>query len=292
MTASRIPGGVGWTALMTAYARARETARTDRLFADPWAQRLVEASARVESGDLPRIGPASEGADSIVWDSLCTYFAVRTPFYDEQVLRACADGSRQVVLLAAGLDARSWRLDLPAGTTVYEVDTRQIFDFKHAVLSEDPRNSRVPVVADLREDWPKALRESGFDPSLPTVWLVEGLLMYLDADDCDRLLATIGDLTEGVGRIALEYFDGGDPTGSSIVDDADEQDRAVTEFAGALFREGPQAEPAAWLSKHGWRCEVSSVAEQARRWGRHAPEVLDSQHPDGVGVWLAAGVKG
>jgi methyltransferase (TIGR00027 family) len=285
----RLPGGVGWTALMTAYARARETARHDRLFADPWAQRLVAASAEADGSGLPRLGPAREDAGSIVWDSLVTYFTVRTPFYDEQVRAACAAGHRQVVLLAAGLDARAWRLDLPEGTAVYEVDTRPVLDYKHAVLTEQPRNHRVPVVADLREDWPDALRRAGHDPAQPTVWLVEGLLMYLDAADCDRLLSTIGELTPDTGRIALEYFGHGDPTESPLVADAEERDRAATAFTGSLFREGPPAEPGKWLTGHGWRPDVSSVAEQARRCARPVPEVFDPRHPDGVTVWLAAG---
>lgn len=292
MTTSRLPGGVGWTALITAYARARETTRADRLFADPWAQRLVAASAEADSSGLPRIGPAAEDGASVVWDSLVTYFSVRTPFYDEQVRRGCAAGCPQVVLLAAGLDARAWRLELPAGTAVYEVDTRPVLDYKHAVLTEQPRNHRVPVAADLREDWPGALREAGFDPSAPTVWLAEGLLMYLDAADCDRLLTTLGELTGGAGRLALEYFGHGDPTASRLVDDADEDDRAATAFTGSLFREGPPAEPATWLAGHGWRPEVSSVAEEARRWGRRVPEVFDPEHPDGVTVRLASGTRG
>lgn len=291
MTASKVPGGVGWTALMTAYARARETERADRLFSDPWAQRVVAAAAEADSGQLPRIGPASEGGGSVVWDSLVTYFTVRTPFYDEHVQRACASGCEQVVLLAAGLDARAWRLDLPTGTTVYEVDTQPVFDYKHAVLTGEPRNRRVPVVADLREDWPEALRRAGFDPAAPTVWLAEGLLMYLDADDCDRVLRTVEGLTGPGSRLALEYFGDGDPAGSSLIDGADEQDRAATTFTGSLFREGPPDEPASWLTAHGWHPEVSSVAEQARRWGRDVPEVFDPQHAEGVQVWLAAGTR-
>ena len=287
--AGRLPGGVGWTALMTAYARARETARDDRLFADPWAQRIVTASDSADGSGLPRFGPAGEDGGSIVWDSLITYFTVRTPFYDEQVRAACAAAFRQVVLLAAGLDARAWRLDLPAGTAVYEVDTQPVLDYKHAVLTEQPRNHRVPVVADLREDWPSALRRAGHDPAQPTVWLLEGLLMYLDAADCDRLLSTIGERTTGAGRIALEYFGDGDPTASPLIDGADERDKAATRFTGSLFREGPPAEPGRWLAGHGWCPEVSSVAEQAGRWGRQVPEVFDPQnHPDGVDVWLAA----
>ena len=291
MTAPELPDGVGWTALMTAYARARETDRDDRLFADPWAQRVVAATAEADSGQLPRLGPATEGASSIVWDSLVTYFTVRTPFYDEQVRRACAAGCQQVVLLAAGLDARAWRLDLPTGTTVYEVDTQPGFDYKHAVLTEEPDVRRVPVAADLREDWLKALHAAGFDPAAPTAWLVEGLLMYLDADDCDRLLRTIAGRTGPGSRIALEYFGASVPTDSALVEQADEQDRAASAFTGSLFREGPPDDPAPWLAQHGWHPEVSSVAEQAHRWGRSVPEVFDPQHPDSVQVWLAAGAR-
>ena len=82
------------------------------------------------------------------------------------------------MILAAGLDARSWRLPWPDGVTVYELDQDRVLDFKLRTLTEhgaQPAANRVEVAVDLRHDWPKALQEAGFDPSQPSVWSAEGL---------------------------------------------------------------------------------------------------------------------
>jgi hypothetical protein len=88
----------------------------------------------------------------------------------------------QVVILTAGMDARAYRLPWRAGTTVYEVDQPQVIAPKDERLAgERPRCRRVAVDIDLADGWPKALQSQGFSLSAKTVWLVEGLLQYLDA---------------------------------------------------------------------------------------------------------------
>lgn len=62
------------------------------------------------------------------------YTASRTLFFDEFFTDAAASGIRQSVILAAGLDARAWRLDWPAGSVVYEIDQPKVLDFKFATL--------------------------------------------------------------------------------------------------------------------------------------------------------------
>ncbi len=56
--------------------------------------------------------------------------ASRTKFFDSFFLTAANDGIKQAVILAAGLDARSWRLPWPDGVTVYELDQDRVLDFK------------------------------------------------------------------------------------------------------------------------------------------------------------------
>ena len=95
------------------------------------------------------------------------YMASRTAFFDQFFLDATHAGIRQVVILAAGLDARSRRLPWPDGTTVYELDQPKVLDFKPSTLTEhgaEPACNRVAVAVDLRHDWPEALRQAGFDP--------------------------------------------------------------------------------------------------------------------------------
>ena len=64
------------------------------------------------------------------------FMAVRTKWFDELFLDAAAAGIRQVVILASGLDSRSWRLAWPDGTTVYELDQAKVLEFKSSTLQQ------------------------------------------------------------------------------------------------------------------------------------------------------------
>jgi methyltransferase (TIGR00027 family) len=111
-----------------------------------------------------------------------TVLAVRTPCFDQFLLDAAAAGIRQVVNLAAGLDARGYRLTLPAGTTVFEIDMPLVLQFKTATLADlgaKPTVELRDVPIDLRDDWPTALRQEGFDAGQPTAWIAEGLFPFL-----------------------------------------------------------------------------------------------------------------
>src|ERR1700738_613368 len=125
---------IGTTALLTAHARAEESGRPDRLFDDPWAQVFVEAAAGTAEDGLPSFGMARNSDPSELWVFFREYFTARTPFYARCVLAAVDRGVRQIVLLAAGVDARAFRLDLPADTTVFELDSAPVLQFKQEIL--------------------------------------------------------------------------------------------------------------------------------------------------------------
>jgi methyltransferase (TIGR00027 family) len=189
----KLPDGVGLTAVVTAYARAQESRRPDRLFDDPAAIHFVNAAAgRTDTtdGQMPRLGPASEADPSDLWQGLNAMFAGRTPFFDEYA----TNGAQQVVLFGAGLDARPYRLDFPAGMVVYEIDVPEVLGFKASVLAQQgfkPMVRRVPVMCDLRDDWAGALKAAGFDSTRRTSWLAEGLLVYLTPPQLDVFLAAV-----------------------------------------------------------------------------------------------------
>src|SRR5207302_9273240 len=109
-------------------------------------------------------------------------------------------GSRQAVSLGAGLDSRAWRLPWKDGVTVYELDQPRVLEFKSSTLAEhgaQPACNRVAVPVDLRQDWPAALRQAGFDASAPSAWSAEGLMPYLPAAAQELLFERAQDLDAG-----------------------------------------------------------------------------------------------
>src|ERR1700756_3926264 len=185
-----IATSVGSTAVMVAAARAAETAKPDALISDPYAEILV-AGAGSGAWDFMRddtIHAKLAEADpeaAAMFEYMQSYQGVRTHFFDEFFGAAVAAGIHQVVILASGLDSRAYRLGWPAGTTVFEIDQPKVLEYKATTLAAHnakPSAERHEVPIDLRQDWPAALCKAGFDPSRPTAWLAEGLLMYLPAD--------------------------------------------------------------------------------------------------------------
>ncbi|MBS9536006.1 class I SAM-dependent methyltransferase [Mycobacterium sp. M1] len=205
-----LASSVGATATAVAAARAMASRSAQPLINDPFAEPLVRAVgldlfSRLASGELDPAALAEDGPMSM--ERMADNMAVRTRFFDEFFLDACDAGVRQVVILASGLDARAYRLDWPAGTTVYEIDQPDVIEFKTRVLAEqgaEPTAERRTVAIDLRDDWPAALRAAGFDPTQPTAWSAEGLLAYLPADAQDRLLDTVTALSAPGSRFAVE----------------------------------------------------------------------------------------
>ncbi len=117
-------------------------------------------------------------------------------------------GCRQVVLLAAGLDTRAFRLTWPPGLRLFELDLPDVLAFKEHVLAGQgalPRCGRTILPIDLQAEWPAALTTAGFDPTAPTAWLAEGLLIYLTAHDATQLLARVDELSADRSQLSFEH---------------------------------------------------------------------------------------
>ncbi|OBH64454.1 SAM-dependent methyltransferase [Mycobacterium sp. E2479] len=206
-----LASSVGATATMVAAARALASKATNPIINDPFAAPLVRAVGldffrRLVDGEVTE----PEGREGRVKDlGLETdSMAVRTRFFDDFFLNAARDGVRQAVILAAGLDARAYRLSWPPGSVVYEVDQPAVIEFKSTTMSSlaaAPTAERRTVSVDLRDDWPAALRDSGFDVTQPTSWSAEGLLMYLPPDAQDRLFDNITSISAPGSMLATEY---------------------------------------------------------------------------------------
>jgi methyltransferase (TIGR00027 family) len=260
------------------------------LFTDPVAELFVAAALGVptEAGTaLPRLGPARDDGSSQLWESLYSYFAGRTPFYDNFVVEAAAAGCSQVVVLGAGLDSRAYRLPVAPGTTFFELDTPDVLDFKAAVLVSHELESaatRVPVGIDLREDWASALTAEGFDTGCPTAWLAEGLLMYLTPPEADALLARITTLSAPGSALAGEFLNR--RTRVDDVPSSDDGDRAVAEIFAGNDRGGPSVEPETWLAGHGWSGRRRDFLDELAGLGRPVPALFEPRETDPLRLWL------
>jgi len=219
-----LASSVGATATMVAAQRA--LANREGLIEDPFAEPLARAVgmdffSRALDGEieLEEVDPefnlrrAAEG------------MAVRTRWFDKLLTDAAAADVRQAVILAAGLDARAYRLPWPDGTTVYELDLPEVIDFKTKTLAGQgakPTADRRTIAIDLRNDWPKALLDNGFDPQQPTAWIAEGLLIYLPPEAQDLLFDRINELSAAGSRVATEHI-------QDMSMFSDERSRRITE---------------------------------------------------------------
>lgn len=278
-----IKTSVGSTAVMVAAARAIESEQPDALIHDPYARLLVNNAgaeiiweAMLDPEVVAKIEAIDEESAARI-HHMRGYQAVRTHFFDAYFADAIVAGIRQVVILASGLDSRAYRLDWPAGTTVYEIDQPQVLEYKSSTLAESgatPSADRREVAIDLREDWPAALRAAGFDPSARTAWLAEGLLMYLPAEAQDKLFTQIGELSPAGSRVSAETA----PTHS---DERREQMRErfkkVADEIGIeqsvdvgelMYRDENRADVADWLNHHGWRATAQNSLDEMERMGR------------------------
>lgn len=255
-----LASSVGATATMVAAQRA--LANREGLIDDPFAEPLVRAvgmdffiralDGEIELDDVDpefNMRRAAEG------------MAVRTRWFDKLFTDAAAAGVRQAVILAAGLDARAYRLLWHDGTTVYELDQPEVIDFKTQTLTglgASPRADRRTIAIDLRNDWPKALLDNGFDPTQPTAWIAEGLLIYLPPEAQDLLFDRINELSAPGSRVATEHI----PDVSMFSDERSQQISERFKKYGSdiemkdLIYHGERSHVIEYLTAHGW--DVSS----------------------------------
>ena len=182
--------GVGNTARWIAASRAKESELALPLFSDPYARELSgEAGFELQRHMRAAMGAPGDGPD--------LYLSIRTKFLDDALLNAVRSRRlHQVVILAAGMDTRAFRIPWPSDVKVFEVDRDEIFDHKEAVLGRagaSPSCDRHVVRADLARPWAAALAAAGFEKSKPAAFLVEGLLMYLEEAEALALLAAVGE---------------------------------------------------------------------------------------------------
>jgi methyltransferase (TIGR00027 family) len=271
-----LASSVGATATMVAAQRA--LSHREGLIDDPYALPLVRAvgldfMTRMLDGEI-----SFEDIDpSFTLRLAAEGMAVRTRHFDELFLDAVAAGVRQAVILAAGLDARAYRLPWPDGTVVYEVDQPEVVEFKTTTLAglgAEPTATRRVVAIDLREDWPKALADNGFDATQPTAWIAEGLLIYLPPEAQDKLFDTITALSAPGSRLATERV----PDVTDFVNGRPKEISEKMKELGSdiamedLVYHGERANVVEYLRKLGWTVTEQNSADAHAANGFELPD--------------------
>jgi methyltransferase (TIGR00027 family) len=291
-----ITESVGVTALGVAAARAAETESEHALFRDPFARLFLDAAGEGMWTIFDRSALADVDPELAArMQTMVDFFASRTAFIDDFFVAAADAGIRQVVILAAGLDARAWRLTWPRGTRVYELDQPKVLQFKSSTLRRHgakPTAQRIEVPIDLRQEWPAVLRQAGFDSGKPTAWSAEGLLRYLPARAQDLLFERIHALS-GVGsRIVVNA-----PTDDVLEPERLAREREVAQRLRAvaatkvgtpipdledLWYPEKRTDVATSLREHGWEVSTATVAEVATRYGRGSADTGEDNALPGV----------
>lgn len=251
---------VPFSARMMAAMRARETDREDRLFNDPFAATLAGAEA------FQRVDLQLTSQDQ-------AYVAVRTRFFDDFL---ASSQLRQVVLLASGLDTRAYRFPWHPEVRVYELDHLEVLAYKADLLKNtNPSCKHYMIAADLTQPWEEKLLSAGYSPASPSIWLIEGLLMYLSEAQAHRLLESVSNLSTygsqlGVDLInfkSLEY----EPYKGYFQFGADHPERLLARF--------------------GWQAEVTQPGDEGANFGRYVEPASPREVPDVMRVFLVTAKK-
>lgn len=235
------------TALWVAVYRAMESERPDALFDDPYARRLGGERGEAIVRTLP--------------DGAATAWAVvvRTVVIDEMVMRCVREGARTVINLAAGLDTRPYRMDLPADLRWVHVDMPDMVDyFREGMAGEKPRCRVAFIAADLRdaELRRKVLAEASTEG--PALVIAEGLLIYLRADDVAALARDLHDVAHARWWV-------GDIASPLLLKRMEKTWARMLRDGNAPFVFGPR-ESTAFLAPFGWReLEFRSHWDESRR---------------------------
>ena len=287
-----ITSSVGATALFVAASRALEANKPEPMVVDPYAEVFCRAVggewADVLDGKAPENKLMSEFGEHFV-----NYQAARTKYFDDFLYAAADAGVGQIVIPAAGLDSRAYRLAWPEGTVVFELDQPQVLEFKREVLTrsgEKPTAERREIAIDLRDDWPRALRQSGFDSSRRSAWLLEGLLVYLPAAAQRELFTGINELAAHGSHVAV---DDGKPFSDELYQAARERERAEGnegQFFSLIYNER-HAPAIDWFTVRGWRGTAVALPDYFQQVGRPVPAPDSEAGPMFASISLVSAIK-
>jgi methyltransferase (TIGR00027 family) len=250
MTVENVSDTARWVAVY----RAMETERPDALFKDPYAKRLAGEQGEAIVNGIKR-------GRQMAWAMI-----TRTQVFDEFILGAIRDGADTIVNLAAGLDARPWRMELPPTLRWIDVDLPGILNYKTDMMKgETPRCRYEAVTTDLTD---RAARQALFQriggESKRVLVVTEGLLIYLSEEQ----VAALADDLHAAPSFTWWTIDLASPM---LLKMMDRWLKSPTLKQNAPFKFGPEASTE-FFRPHGWRVkEWRSSMDEATRIDREMP---------------------
>ena len=261
---------LGNTARWAAAVRAMESQHETPLFINPWAADLA--------GPQGMHWVQQRSPDKVI------AMVLRTRFYDDFLLKITQQEQiQQVVLLAAGLDTRAFRLNWPDNTRFFELDQAAVLDHKEQVLSAagiTPTCHRSVIRVDLTTDWEKPLCAAGYDMILPTVWLLEGFLFYLPNPVIVQLLDQVTALAKAGSWLGFDIVNGLVLTSPWTKPWVDMQAEAGAPWLGTMD------DPLGFLEARGWIATLTQTGAEDANYARWDLPVYPSAMPNMPHHWL------
>jgi methyltransferase (TIGR00027 family) len=288
-----ITTSLGATALGVAAYRAAETVQPNPLIRDELASIFIGAVGmpgwqRLARADTSWLDDDDDRGRRVMVSSR-EFVAARTLFFDRFCADAVASGVHQVVIMAAGLDARAFRLTCLRECAVYEIDQPEVLKFKHCTLTAHhvaPIAIVERVGVDLRLDWGAALIERGFQSWTPTAWLLEGLLPYVPSAAQRRLISDVTALSAPRSRLAAEAYPSATThLGPERMAAWRENTGKIRERLGVgvdvttLTQHHDPTDVAALLAEHGWTVSTADSGQEMARLGCPVPDDLTDAIP-------------
>ena len=266
---------LGSTARWTASVRALESKRPDRLLDDPWAADLA--------GNEGQVWLAQRTPEAVL------PIIIRTRFFDDFLQRITSEfGIRQVVLMAAGMDTRAFRLEWPQGTKLFELDQADVLYIKDRILKTTgarPVCERFTITADLTAIWIEALIKSGFDAKVPALWLLEGFLFYLPSELVTHILKEISQFAINGSWMGFDIINN-----SMLVHPMTKNWIEMQASSGAPWI-GTLDNPVDFLTELGWKASLSQAGQPDANYGRWSFPVLPTNMPDIPHNWFVTAQK-
>lgn len=309
------------TACWIAAVRAHEHGRADRLFDDPWAALLAGQAGQVWLDRMKMLQDQLEhmskdyrismhwGKPGKEWgqprlhfettipDSSANSFThhrespteigivIRTKFFDDFLLHATREHQiRQVVILAAGMDTRAFRITWPARTRLFELDQPELLAQKEQILTSAgavPTCRYRTIGIDLiKEYWPDVLLRAGFDPRQATVWLIEGFLLYFSEPIIPHLLNIVTALSAPDSYFGLTTISHAMLTSPTMRFWLKFMEESGIPWLSAMD------EPETLLGKRGWVTTVVQPGEESANFGRWPYPVIPRSVPNVPRTWF------
>lgn len=276
MSEKTTPDLLASTARWTAAVRAKESRREDRLFNDPWATTLA--------GKEGEEWVAHQAGDFGV-----TTMTVRTRFFDDFLQQVAGEHAiRQIVLMAAGLDTRAFRLPWPKQTRFFELDQPQVLQYKERVLNAagaQPTCERQTIAVDLTGPWIEALIKTGFNAHQPSGWLLEGFLFYLPTESVTHLLDEVTSRASSGSWMGFDIINSTTLTSPLMRSWIEMQANAGAPWMGTID------DPEDVLARRGWKARLTQLGETEANYGRWSYPIIPRAMPQMPRYWLVTAQK-